>query len=135
MTLPIPSRIQLNKKKLRQLGWAMKRFYNMSGKDTPDEMLDLLIMAKKNLKGINIEFRKHRAAELEPDVKNLIGYFPSGEFQILFKKDKRMVSCIRGAVSFGFYEICEIEGDKTKGDPERFNDPKDVIKRIRAILK
>ena len=104
-------------------------------REQPDEMLELLILAKKNLKGIEIEFRKHRVAELEPQVKDLIGYFPSGEFQILFKKGKRIISCIRGAVSFGLYEICEIEGNKIKGDPERFGDPKDVIKRIRAILK
>jgi len=99
-----------------------------------DEMLDLLILAKKNLKGIDIEFKKHKAAELESQVKNLIGYFPSGEFQILFRKDNRTISCIRGMVSFGLYEIMEVKGSKTKGDPERFDDPKDVIKRVRALL-
>jgi len=104
------------------------------GKDDPDDLFELLLLAKKNLKGVGIEFRRHPAAEAEPQVKELIGYFPSGEFQILFKVGKRVVSCIRGAVSFGAYEICEIEGSKTKGEPERFDDPKDVIKRIRAML-
>lgn len=141
MTLPIPSSINLgNPRQLKKLGKAIMKsspfakLYEMSGKDTPDEMLELLILAKKNLKGIEIEFGKHHAVELEPHAKDLIGYFPSGEFHMLFKKNGRVISCIRGAISFGAYEICGIKGFKTKGNLERFGDPKDVVKRIRALL-
>lgn len=101
-----------------------------------DDLLELLILANKNLKkdGIKITFRKHPAASAEPQVKKLIGYYPSGEMQIIFEKDKKRVSCIRGMVSFGQYELMGISGINT-GDPQRFEDSRDVVRWIRAKLK
>ena len=113
-------------------------------KESDDDLLGLLILAKKNLKGIKITFRKHPVTKLEPKVEKLIGYFPTGTFQILFEKDGKIISCIRGAISFGAYEIMMIKGGdpnwKARGqlrdpkDPERYTDPKDVIKRVRELL-
>ncbi len=104
------------------------------GKNVPDDMLELLILAKKNLIGIEIDFHTHYAAEKEPQVEKLIGFFPSGKFQILFKRGKKIISCIRGFSSNGMYEIYCIEGFSGRGSPERFEDPKDVIKRVRKLL-
>lgn len=118
---------------------SMKR----PGKE-PDDLLGLLILANKNLKGVKITFKKHPVAESEPKVEKLIGYNPAGTFQILFEKNGKIISCIRGAVSFGLYEIMMTKGAKPNWkakdqlrdpeDPERYGDPKDVIKRIRDIL-
>lgn len=113
-------------------------------KNTSDDLLGLLILAKKNLKGVKITFKKHPAADLEPQVEKLIGYYPTGTFQILFERNGKTISCIRGAVSFGSYEIMMIKGAepnwkakdqlRDSEDPERYSDPKDVVKRIRTLL-
>jgi len=95
-----------------------------------DDLLELLILATRKLKGIKITFRKHPAAEKVPQTLDIIGYFPTGEFQILFEKDGKTVDCIRGSVSFGNYEILGAGLE----DPERFNNPEDVIKRVRTLL-
>lgn len=108
--------------------------YFKYGKNIPDDMLELLIMAKKNLIGIEIDFHTHYAVEKEPEVEKLIGYYPSGKFQILFKRGKKIISCIRGLVSFGQYEIYCVEGFSKKIDPERFDNSADVIKRVRKLL-
>lgn len=101
-----------------------------------DDLLELLILANKSLKkdGVKITFRKHPHAEAEPQVKKLIGYFPTGEMQIIFEKDNKRISCIRGYASFGNYELMGVSGINT-GDPERFKDPRDVIRWVREKLK
>lgn len=101
-----------------------------------DDLLELLILSNKNLKkdGIKMIFRKHPIVEAEPGVKDLIGYFPTGEFQIIFEKDKRRISCIRGWASGGLYEVWGVAGINT-GDAERFSDPRAVVKWIKDKLK
>ena len=101
-----------------------------------DDLLELLILANRNLKknGIKMTFRKHPAAEAEPQVKKLIGYYPSGEMQIIFEKDKKRISCIRGFGTQGQYELMGISGINT-GGPRRFNDSRDVVRWVREKLK
>src|SRR3990167_3720168 len=77
-------------------------------------------------RGIKHELRKHPAAVAEPQVKDLIGYWPTGEWQIIIGK----YSVIRGMVSFGDYEIMNIgDGDKFK-DPERFKTPEALVEQL-----
>lgn len=101
-----------------------------------DDLLELLILANKSLKkeGIKMVFRKYPVAQLEPKVKKLIGYYPTGEFQIIFEKGVKKISCIRGYASFGHYELLGIEGVNT-GDPVRFSEPRNVIKWIKEKLR
>ena len=101
-----------------------------------DDLLELLILANKNLKkdGVKMTLRKHPVAEAEPQVKKLIGYFPSGEMQIIFEKDNKRISCIKGFASFGQYELMGVSGINT-GIPQRFGDPRGVIIWVREKLK
>src|SRR3989338_2828243 len=52
--------------------------------------------------------RVHPAAEAEPQVKKLIGYFPTGEWQILAERGKKKYSIIKGMVSMGQFEVAKI---------------------------
>lgn len=80
---------------------------------------------------ISCKIRLHPVVQHEPQVKNLIGYFPTGEYQILIEKDDATYSVIRGAVSFGLYEIMKIEGKGNKfEEPERFETPEELIKQL-----
>ena len=85
-----------------------------------------LLVAKKIL----CKMRLHPIVENEPQVKKLIGYYPSGTYQILIEKDDTTYSIIRGMCSFGAYEIMNTgKGDKFK-DPERFNTPEELIEQL-----
>lgn len=99
----------------------------------PDDLLGLYALAKRKLKGIEVSFQKHEIAKDDGLIERLIGYYPTGEFQILFEKDKKVISCIRGSVSFGNYELMGIENIDT-GDPVRFGTPKEVIKWVKKQL-
>lgn len=75
--------------------------------------------------GIKHELRPHMATIREPQVLKLLGYFPTGRWQIIIEYKDRTYSVIRGMVSFGQYEIMQLRNKKgTKGrkfgDPERF---------------
>lgn len=100
-----------------------------------DDLLGLLILAKKNLPGVKITFREHPLAILEEKtgLKDVLRSDYGSKNQILFEKNKKIVSCIRGIGTHGYYEIWRIEPFAIHS-PERFDNPKDVIKRIRAIL-
>lgn len=115
-------------------GFAPRGTYRAIKEHYEDDLLELAIIASKNLPDVKVIFRKHPAAEKEPDVEKLIGYYPSGEWQILFKKDDKIISCIRGMVSFGRYELFGIENIDT-GDPERFDTPKQVVEWLRHQFK
>lgn len=67
--------------------------------------LTKLYELSKKLKGVKVTFRNHPLVTEEPGVKDLIGYYPTGDKQILFKKGRKELSCIRGTVSFGYFEI------------------------------
>lgn len=73
-----------------------------------------------NKAGIQHVLRRHPGAE--PGLKGIIGYYPTGEWQILIGD----VSVIRGMCSFGMYEAY---GGKFE-DPERFETPEELIKAL-----
>lgn len=75
--------------------------------------------------------RVHPVVMAEPQVERLIGYYPTGRFQIIIDKG---ISCVRGMVSFGEYEIMSIRGDKRFPDPERFTTARAVIEAVKATI-
>lgn len=87
----------------------------MPGKDSKTDLtlLDKLLTER----GIKHELRVHPVAAEEP-VKDIIGYNPAADWQIIID-DK--YSVIRGAVSFGAYEIMNIAGGRKFETPERFS--------------
>ena len=95
------------------------------GKECPTDMYKLQeLLDKKKIKYI---LRKHPVVELEPEVKNLIGYYPSGDWQIIINDT---YSVVRGMVSFGSYEIMRIKGNGKFKNPERFEKPEDLINKL-----
>ncbi len=104
--------------------------YMRSGKDCEIDMMSLYhaLVANK----IECKMRLHPAFEREKQVKDLIGYYPAGENQIIVEKDGNTYSIIRGAVSFGDYEIMKISGEGKKfGEPERFETPESLIESLK----
>ena len=76
----------------------------MRGKDYPIDLKKLSRMLKEA--GIEHTLRPHPSFEAEKGCKELIGYYPAGEWQILIGDlDGRGYSIIRGYASFGDYEI------------------------------
>ena len=80
-----------------------------------DDMYEL--QEALNKAGIKHILKRHQGAD--PRVKDLIGYYPTGEWHILIGD----VSVIRGMVSFGDYEAYR---GKYK-EPERFTTPEELI--------
>lgn len=95
------------------------------GKDYPTDMMQLYqaLVAR----GIKCKMRVHPAFEAEPKAKEILGYYPAGESQIIIEKDGVSYSVIRGMVSFGYYEIMNMDGGEKFADPERFVTPDDLI--------
>lgn len=91
-------------------------------KNYPDDLAPLVELLKLNK--IPYVLRKHPIVEKEPDVKKLIGYYPTGGSQIIIDNK---YSVIKGMVSFGHYEIINIEGGDRYKDPVRFTSPSDLI--------
>ena len=91
-----------------------------------DDLTKLKTLLEKE--GIEFTYRKHPAAEHEPGVKDLIGYFPSGEHQILVGEN----SIIRGMVSFEYYEIYNPSVDS---DPVRTETAGAMLEEIKTRLK
>ncbi len=86
--------------------------------DNMDDLVDELVKR-------NIPFEKNRHRGANPVVKESIGYYPTGEWQIMIE-DK--YSVIRGMASFGLYEIY---GGKYS-DPERFESAKELVDDLAA---
>lgn len=79
--------------------------------------------------GYEVKLQRHPAAVHEPKVKDLIGYWPTGEYQVLVKKDKKRWSIIKCMGSFGLFEIMQL--DPTSKDPERFK----LLRELIAYIK
>jgi len=62
------------------------------------------------------------------------GHSICGKWQFLYSKGGEKISCIRGSVSFGSYEIYATEGS-TMEDPERFETAEECLKRIKELLQ
>ena len=75
----------------------------------------------KELTDRKIPFEKKRHRGANPIVKESIGYYPTGEWQILIEGGK--YSVIRGMASFGLYEIY---GGRYS-EPERFLTAKELV--------
>ena len=90
-----------------------------------DEPTDLETLSKKLTEaGIEHEYREHPAYVHERGVVDIIGYYPAGTHQILVGKgENRRVSIIRGAVSFGYFELYGIgfEADRFETEEEVIN--------------
>ncbi len=106
----------------------MRTKAELNSKEFQEDLMPLyhMLVARK----IPCKMRLHPAAESEPQVKKIIGYFPSGTNQILIEKDRTTYSVIRGMVSFGDYEIMNIGKGKKFEEPERFGTPKELIEAL-----
>ena len=89
---------------------------------------DLLPLYQKLVaRKVKCEMRIHPVVKLEPDVKKLIGYYPTGEHQIIIEHEGNRYSVIRGMASFGSYEIMNTSGGEKFKDPKRFSEPQKLI--------
>lgn len=91
---------------------------NRRGKDEPT---DLKTLSDKLTKiGIEHEYKPHRLTELEPQVLELIGYFPAGTHQIIIPRGDSSISIIRGSASFGDFELfgAGFEADRFETEEE-----------------
>jgi hypothetical protein len=93
------------------------------GKEFQDDMSELKELLDKE--DIKYTFIRHEGAN--PDIKDLIGYYPTGEWHIRVGEN----SIIRGMVSFGDYEIYN---GKIKDDPVRFSTAQEMLKEIKKRL-
>lgn len=87
----------------------------LNSKEFNDNMDDLIILLNKH----KIKYTKTRHGGSQEKVKELLGYYPGGEWHIHIGK----ISIIRGLVSFGSYEAY---GDMYK-EPERFETGKELL--------
>lgn len=86
-----------------------------------------------NEKSIDHKLRRHPASA--HGVKELIGYYPAGENQILISLGKNEFSVIRGMASFGAYEVMQINGPNAtpwSNDPERFGTAQELVEALEA---
>ena len=112
------------------------------GRKDPTDLSKLhRLLTKAGIKHI---YREHPYAKAEPQVLGLIGYFPTGTHQIIIgessspycipkktipKKTMKQISIIRGAVSFGDFELYG------RGfDCERFYTEEEVLEEIKKSL-
>ena len=72
------------------------------GKDYNTDLKELHQMMQSL--GIEHIYRRHPITETEP-VKDVIGYNPTGDYQIIIPGLDWKYSIIRGMVSFGDYEV------------------------------
>lgn len=83
------------------------------------------IEAELKARGVPYIIKKHLGAlEGGGKVKELIGYYPTGEWHIIIKEK---YSVIRGMASFGNYEIMNIGKGKKFAEPERFETAKELV--------
>ena len=103
----------------------------LEGKDYQIDLSELSELLKKE--DIKHELRPHPVFEAEKGVKDLIGYSPSGEWQIIISAEKGELSIIRGMVSFGDYEVFGIKGFEMK-DPERTETAEEMVELVKKFL-
>lgn len=96
----------------------MRTKEELNSQEFNDDMTDLKNLLDK--KGIKYEFKRHLGAE--PGVKELIGYYPTGEWHMIIGD----VSIIRGMASFGNYEVY---GGKFT-EPERFSTAEELLSQL-----
>jgi len=94
----------------------------LNSKEFQDDMTDLKELLDKE--GIKYSFMRHEGANLA--VKDLIGYYPTGEWHLRVGKN----SVIRGLASFGDYEIMGEKDD----DPIRFKTAQEMFEEIKKRL-
>ncbi|HUW43584.1 MAG TPA: hypothetical protein VMV95_01305 [Bacillota bacterium] len=106
----------------------MRTQEELNSKEFQEDLMPLyhLLVAQR----IPCKMRLHPAVEKEPKVKELIGYYPTGENQILIEKDGTTYSVIRGMASFGAYEIMNIGKGKKFEEPERFETPEELVEAL-----
>lgn len=95
------------------------------------EFNDDLLVLHEHLKHHEIPhtYLRHRGAS--DGVKQLLGYYPTGEHHIVVMG---RVSIIRGMASFGLYELYSIGGDRSFPDPERFATVSEVYDALANAL-
>ncbi len=101
----------------------MRTREELNSKEFQDDLSELKTLLDKE--GIKHSFYRHEGAD--PKVKELIGYYPTGEWHIRVGKN----SVIRGMVSFGDYEIYNSE---IEDDPIRFITAQETLKEIKRRL-
>lgn len=96
-----------------------------------DDLQTLSIELSKE--GIKHEIRRHPGAE--PRLLEVIGYYPTGEWQILIKLPVGKLSVIRGYASFGMIEAMGVsDAILLANDPERWNTEKEFIDWLKPHL-
>lgn len=104
-----------------------------AGKGVNTDLRVLYIMAKRELSGkVRVNIREHPVTKAQPDIKKLIGYFPTGEHQILFERGNKVVSCIRGYVSGGEFELFGVDGFNM-GEPFRLKTERGVMLFVKKL--
>lgn len=96
-----------------------------------DEATDLETLHKMLTEaGIEHEYREHPVKVAEPKVLDLIGYYPTGTHQILVKNGN--ISIIRGAASFGDFELYSL-GDDRRFGADRFATEQEVLEALKNV--
>jgi len=98
----------------------------MMGNKYETDLKELHKLLKKE--GIKHILRKHRAAE--EGAKKIIGYNPTGDWQICIPDIDWDISIIRGMVSFGSYETYTHKD----GETERFEAPEEVVSWVKEEI-
>ncbi len=108
----------------------MRTKAELNSKEFQEDLMSLyhMLVAQR----IPCEMRLHPAAKEEPQAKEILGYFPTGTYQILIEKDKTTYSVIRGMASFGDYEIMNVGKGKKFKEPERFETPEELIEALKV---
>lgn len=102
----------------------MRTLEELNSPEFNDDMTPLVDLLKK--KKIKHDLLRHGGARA--GVKELIGYYPTGEWHVLIYKGKKKYSVIKGMASFGLYELADLT--KKVIDPIRFRNPEEVISEI-----
>jgi hypothetical protein len=103
----------------------MRSKKELQSKEFQTDMTKLCEMLSKI--GIKYELRPHPAFVAEPQAKEILGYYPAGEWQVIINKK---YSVIRGMVSSGLYEIMAIKRAKYFKSPIRFEKPEDLVNNL-----
>ena len=103
----------------------MRNQQELQSPEFQDDMSDLVLLLKKE--GIKYSMRRHMGAK--PELLNILGYYPTGEWHIIVEN----LSIIRGMISFGQYELLEI--DQYEDDPVRYSTAGEVLEEIKKRIK
>ncbi len=105
----------------------MRTKKELQSKEFQTDMTKLCEMLAE--RGVKYELKLHPAFVSEPKAKEILGYYPAGEWQVIINKT---YSVIRGMVSFGDYEIMAIKPASYYESPERFEKPEDLVNDLFA---